>query len=341
MNESARRRLWPKLLALTLFLGTVALGLVVWNFWDYLQRPGPTRGAQAIRVHIPAGSSLHQIIEILAANGVISQPEKFRYLVEWKGLSTRIQAGEFEFEPGMRPEEVLAKLVAGQPVLHALTVPEGYHLVQIAGVLDQTGIWSGEQFLTLARDPAFAASLGIPYSTLEGYLFPDTYKFPRSTPETEIIRAMFHRMEKEFPTEEAMRGLGLSRHQVLTLASIVEKETGRPQERPLIASVFLNRLRRGMRLDSDPTVIYGLNHFNGNLTRQDLETWTPYNTYRIAGLPPGPIASPGHDAIQAVLHAPATNYLFFVSRGDGTHEFTQSYREHQQAVDRYQRRDSR
>lgn len=340
MSAFRRSRLWLPLSALVLFLGVAALALVGWDFYRYLRAPGPTRGDQVIRIQIPPGATLRQVIDLLAAHGVISQPDKFRYLVEWKGVSTRIQAGEFEFAPGLRPEEVLALLVAGRPVLYSITIPEGYNLVQIAKVLDQTGIWSGEKFLALAQDPAFAASLGIPYSSLEGYLFPETYKFPRSAAETEIIRTMVRRMEKEFTpeAEETMRRMGFSRHEVLTLASIVEKETARPEERPLIAAVFLNRLRRGMRLDSDPTVIYGLPHFDGNLTRQDLATPTPYNTYRLPGLPPGPIASPGHEAIQAVLHPAGTDYLYFVSRGDGSHEFSRNYRDHRRAVDRFQRR---
>ncbi len=339
MRVPSRRRVGLGFLAAAVLLIGAAFGFGVLEARRFLLSTGPAQGTGPIIVHIPPGAGVRQAAAILAREGIIRDPDKFRYLVQWRGLSGRLQAGEFDFQPGMRPEAVLERLVAGQPVLYRLTVPEGYTLVQIAGVLDQKGIWSGEKFLDLARDPGLAASLGIPQPSLEGYLFPDTYSFPRSASEAEIIRAMVHRMEQEFTpeAETAMTALGFSRHQALTLASIVEKETGLAYERPLIASVMLNRLRRGMRLQSDPTVIYGLVKFDGNLRKQDLETWSPSNTYRIAGLPPGPIANPGAASIHAVLHAPKTDYLYFVARGDGSHEFSVSYRDHTRAVDKFQR----
>jgi UPF0755 protein len=339
MSAPSRRRVGLWFLAGSLFLIAAAFGAGVWEARRFLDSTGGAQGPEPIIVHIPPGAGVRQVAGILAKEGIISDPEKFRYLVRWRGVSGRLQAGEFDFQPGLRPEAVLERLVAGQPVLYRITVPEGYTLVQIAGLLDQKGIWSGEKFLIAARDPGFTASLGIPHPSLEGYLFPETYSFPRSAGEAEIVRAMVHRMEKEFTpeSEAAMTALGFSRHEALTLASIVEKETGLAYERPLVASVFLNRLQRGMRLQSDPTVIYGLPNYDGNLRKPDLETWTPYNTYRIAGLPPGPIANPGSASIHAVLHAPKTNYLFFVARGDGSHEFSVSYRDHTRAVDRFQR----
>jgi len=339
MSAPARHRIGLWILAAALLLILAAFGAGVWEAHHFLQSTGSAQGTEPIMVQIPPGAGVRQVAAILAKAGVISDPVKFRYLVKWRGVSGRIQAGEFDFKSGLQPEAVLERLVAGQPVLYRFTVPEGYTLAQIAGALDQKGIWSGEKFLIAARDPGLAASLGIPHPTLEGYLFPETYSFPRSADEPEIIRAMVHRMEKEFSpeAETAMTGLGLSRHEVLTLAAIVEKETGLAYERPLIASVFLNRLRKGMRLQSDPTVIYGLPNYDGNLRKPDLETWSPYNTYRIAGLPPGPIANPGADSIHAVLHAPKTNYLYFVARGDGSHEFSATLRDHTRAVDKFQR----
>ena len=339
MSAPSRHRVGLWFLAGALLLTAAAFGAGVWQARRFLDSTGAAQGTGPIIVHIPPGAGVRQVAAILAKEGIISDPDEFRYLVRWRGVSGRLQAGEFDFQPGLKPEAVLERLVAGQPVLYRFTVPEGYTLVQIAGVLDPKGIWSGEKFLTLARDPGFAASLGIPHPTLEGYLFPETYSFPRSAGEAEIIRAMVHRMEKEFTpeAEAAMTALGFSRHEVLTLASMVEKETGLAYERPLVASVLLNRLHRGMRLQSDPTVIYGMQNFNGNLTKADLETWTPYNTYRITGLPPGPIANPGAASIHAVLHAPKTNYLYFVARGDGSHEFSVTFRDHTRAVDRFQR----
>jgi UPF0755 protein len=180
--------------------------------------------------------------------------------------------------------------------------------------------------------------MGIQAESLEGYLFPDTYYFPRNTPIDRIIQTMLDRFNTVFTPAWAdrARGIGLSRHQVVTLASIIEKETGAAGERPLIASVFHNRLARGMRLQSDPTVIYGIEDFDGNLTRAHLETPTPYNTYQVAGLPPGPIASPGRAALEAALFPEETDYLYFVARGDGTHQFSTRLDEHNEAVRRYQ-----
>jgi UPF0755 protein len=192
----------------------------------------------------------------------------------------------------------------------------------------------------VVRDAAFIRELGLPGPTLEGYLFPETYRFPRRPDPREVARAMVDQFFAAWnPLAAAASKRGLSMHEVVTLASIVEKETGAPQERPLIASVFANRLARRMRLESDPTVIYGIAGFDGNLRRRDLDdVHNPYNTYQIKGLPPGPIASPGAAALRAVVEPADSAYLYFVSQNDGSHVFSRTYREHLKAVDRYQRR---
>jgi UPF0755 protein len=223
-------------------------------------------------------------------------------------------------------------------VLHRLTVPEGLTVVQIADVIERAGLGAAPEVVARANDPAHARALGVAASGLEGYLFPDTYLFPRTVTVDGILAAMVARFRTVFTPEWERRAaeLGLTTHQAVTLASIIEKETGDPAERPLIGSVFHNRLKRGMRLETDPTVIYGIKDFDGNLTRRHLETPTPYNTYIIKGLPPGPIANPGRESLQAALFPADSPYLFFVSRNNGTHQFSATLADHSQAVRRFQ-----
>lgn len=206
--------------------------------------------------------------------------------------------------------------------------------------LERAGLVSAEAFLQAASDPGLIESLGIEGYPFEGYLFPETYNFPKGVTAEQIIKKMVDHFRSVFTpawTERA-HAMGFTIHQVVTLASIVEKETSKPEERPLIASVFLNRLKRRMRLESDPTVIYGIKDFDGNLTRKDLRTMSPYNTYRIKGLPPGPIANPGRASIEAVLYPSEEPYLYFVSKNDGSHHFSPTLREHNRMVRRYQLR---
>jgi UPF0755 protein len=213
-------------------------------------------------------------------------------------------------------------------------------MTEISQRLHDAGLVGASEFLETVADPALPESLGIPGLTLEGYLYPETYRLPRNLSSDEIARIMVEQFERIWQSVEAVAAnQDLSKHEVVTLASIVEKETAAPEERPLIASVFLNRLREGMRLETDPTVIYGVKDFDGNLTRKHLRDRSNiYNTYRIRGLPPGPIASPGIDSLRAVLEPAETEYFYFVSRGDGTHVFSRNYQEHLQAVRRYQLR---
>ena len=219
-------------------------------------------------------------------------------------------------------------------------IPEGLRAAEIADRLDAAGLADRETFLAVVFDPDSPARMGVEGGSLEGYLFPDTYRFARGLPPEEIARSMVGEFLRVYRgLEPATNGMALSMLEEVTLASIVEKETGVAKERPLIASVFLNRLKRGMRLETDPTVIYGIEEFDGNLRRVHLQDESnPYNTYKIRGLPPGPIANPGRDALRAVRHPARSAYLYFVSRNDGTHVFSKTYAEHEAAVDRFQRR---
>jgi UPF0755 protein len=252
----------------------------------------------------------------------------------------KIHAGEYELNAGMLPAEILAKLQSGQVVLHPVTIPEGLTMTQIADVLAQKAVVDPVEFLRLARDRAFVASLGVTSDTLEGYLYPDTYKFPRGMKTKDVVLAMVEHLRQMFGPELQARAeeMKMSVHQVLTLASVIEKETGSGGERPEISAVFHNRLRKHIPLQSDPTVIYGLPNFDGNIRKKDLSNPSPYNTYRWPGLPPGPIANPGVQAIRAALFPSNSHALYFVSRNDGTHQFSATLTEHNEAVEKYQRR---
>lgn len=317
-----------------LLLLVVAAALAL---WFYGRTPGPLNEGDVV-VLIPPRSSLAAIEGHLQAARVIPPDGRFQWYARLRGVATRLKAGEYVFRAGQTPEDVLRVLVAGKGIRHKITVPEGYNIVQIAGLVATAGLAEREQFIALAMDPQTAKQLRIEAEGLEGYLYPDTYYFTRNQELMEIITIMAERGLRVL--DEAMASApansGLTPHQVLTLASIVEKETGQPQERPLIASVFLNRLRKGMRLQADPTVIYGIARFNGNLTKADLKADTPYNTYVNTGLPPGPIASPGREAIAAVLNPAPESYLYFVSRNDGSHYFSATLAEHNRAVGNFQ-----
>ncbi len=289
-------------------------------------------------VTIRPGEGFGIISEKLLDAGVIQYPIKFECLARLKGYDKRIKAGEYRLSSTMPPSRILETLVDGKVFLCKLTLPEGYSLRQIASVVAEARLGREKSFLQVAGDPAVATEEGIEGQTVEGYLFPDTYHFPKSASEREIISAMVRRFWAVFMPEWRKRAeaLNFSVHQVVTLGSIIEKETGVPAERPLISSVFHNRLKRGMRLQTDPTVIYGIKDFDGNLTRKHLRTRTPYNTYKIKGLPPGPIASPGKASIKAALFPAETRFLYFVSKKDKTHQFSTNLKAHNRAVRKYQ-----
>jgi len=306
----------------------------------YLFLPAELEAPQQ-EILIPRGSSFKEVVQILKEGGLLRHPLPFFLYGELTGRAQRIRAGEYRLSAALSPLEIMARLVEGRVILRKVTIPEGLTFRQIALLLKGQGIIEDEgDFLRLCRDPSFAHSLGVEARGLEGYLFPDTYLFSRGLGAQEVIRAMvanFHRIWRPEFSERA-KELGLTDYEVLILASIIEKETSRPEERPLISAVFHNRMRRRMPLQSDPTVIYGLEDFDGNLTREDLRCPTPYNTYLFVGLPPTPICNPGRDSILAALYPAPVDYLYFVSRNDGTHHFSSTLREHNRAVLRYQKR---
>jgi UPF0755 protein len=258
-----------------------------------------------------------------------------------RGGESRLQAGEYRFAGPASTFDVIEKLIRGDVHYWPVTVPEGLTLLEIASLLSQKGLGEEQELKDAFSRGELIAQWDPEATDLEGYLFPDTYRFPRRPPPLEVARAMVAGFSRNVDQTRRQRSAaaGLTLRELVTFASIVEKETGLAEERPLIASVFHNRLARGMAMQSDPTVIYDLKRrgvFDGNLKRDHLETDSPYNTYQNPGLPPGPIASPGLEAIDAVLDPASSNYLYFVARNDGSHHFSESLAEHNRAVRQYQ-----
>jgi len=324
-------------------LGALALAVYQGLWWMTAPVSSPSVQPLPCLVVIPEGATLRQVSVLLEQAGVIRNRGSFLTLGKMASADRRMLAGEYELHAGMRPSEILSRIMNGQVVLHAVTIPEGYTFVQITDLLTQKQLSDPDEFLRLARDKQFIRTLNLDVATLEGYLFPNTYRLARNAKAKDVITTMVAGLWEAFTPELRQRAkeVNMSLHEVLTLASVIEKETSADAERELISAVFHNRLRRKVPLQSDPTVIYGLNSFDGNLKKRDLDVRSPYNTYRIQGLPPGPIANPGLHSIRAALYPAPTTHLYFVSRNDGTHQFSSTLIEHNRAVDKYQRRPSR
>jgi len=321
----------------------VVVGVTTLAFLHIVSSPSFPEGTTKI-VTIPPGHSVADIARLLDREQIIRHPGLFKLLVVLHGSQSRLKSGEYRLSGAASPLAVMDKLVRGEVLLHRVTVPEGWTVRQIAELLAREGLADREEFLRLAGDGAWAAKLGLDApSLLEGYLFPETYYFRRAQGARQIITKMVDTFHSNFTAADAARAreLGMTSHQVVTLASLIEKETSLSEERPLVSGVFHNRLHREMKLQSDPTVIYALHDFDGNLTKEHLSIDSPYNTYRYAGLPPGPIANPGKAALQAALYPADCPYVYFVSKNDGSHHFSTTLAEQNRAVRRYQRRGSR
>lgn len=318
-------------------LGVAAYQTIRWAEGPVI--PAQERPPSKIIV-IPDGSTFQFVAALLERERLIKSRSAFVLLGKSQAVDRKVHAGEYELSPAMTPAEILSKLLSGQVVLHPFTIPEGLTLTQIADLISQQGVADRTEFIRLAKDRAFIASLGIQAETLEGYLYPNTYKFPRTVKAREVLVAMIEQLRQVVGPDllARMQELKMTMHEVLTLASVIEKETGSGGERPEISAVFHNRLKKHIPLQSDPTVIYGLPAFDGNLHKKDLSYPSPYNTYRVRGLPPGPIANPGIQAIRATLYPSDSHSLYFVSRNDGTHQFSATLIEHNQAVEKYQKR---
>lgn len=283
------------------------------------------------------GDTFPQINSRLSREGLIANTRVFHRYAQYKGLLTKFRAGSYTISSGAKMRDVLDTLVFGQPNLTSMTIPEGKNMYEIAKLVSSAGITSEEDFLKAVQNPDIISYLQIQATSLEGYLYPETYKFAPNTPAKEVVKTMVDLFRKKTEDIDWTHPF-LNKHQVVILSSMVEKETGAKHERPAIAGVFTNRLKKRMRLESDPTTIYGIwSRYKGNIRKDDLLEMTPYNTYKIPALPAGPISNPSLAAIKAVLNPEANDYIFFVSKNDGTHVFTRTYQEHVEAVNVWQR----
>ncbi len=308
------------------------------GFGYYLSTP-PEKGGDDQVFFVREGATLNVVAGELESQGIIRGKRLFLLWARLMGYSRSIKAGEYRLSSAMPPLKILETLSKGIVITHPVTIPEGFTIKQIGELLEEKGLVNNEEFLAITGDPDVAKRYGISGQSLEGYLYPDTYQFGRGLSSMTIVDVMVkHFWEVTGPFRKKIEQSGMTIEEVITLASIVEKETGRAEERHIIASVFLNRLKKRMRLETDPTVIYGIKDFNGNLKKKHLTQRTPYNTYVIRGLPPGPIANPGKEAIEAVLFPAKTDYLYFVSKNDGTHYFSKTLKEHNKAVQKYQKK---
>jgi len=310
------------------------------DMYSFTNHPADSTKPQKVIFTIDSGQSFNKIVDNLFRQRLISSMMKFKLIARIKKSDRKLIAGEYELSATMSPLAILTQLTDGSVRLHRLSIPEGFNINQIAETVELAGFCDKQSFINAATDEAFVRTMKIAASTFEGFLFPDTYYFSNDVSSQQIIDAMVARFNKAFLPEWQARAkkIGFSVNETITLASIIEKETGVASERPIISSVFHNRLKRKMRLATDPTVIYGIKNFNGNITKKDLQTYTPYNTYMITGLPPGPIANPGSESIKAALYPADTKYLYFVSKRDKTHYFSSTLTEHNKAVRKYQLR---
>lgn len=331
---------WKRIVIVTILFVLAVVAMFGGWFALYVTRSGPSSDAEKVYVTIPKGASLRQITSTLAESQVIEDDLRFLLLARFTGYSSRLQAGEFALETGMKPMAVLRTLATAHSVKYTVTIPEGFRAQDIGLLFDREGWCDQRSFANLVIDKKFINKLGFSeLDSLEGYLFPDTYLLTRDMRGAEnLIRLLVQRFDSVWRDVTNNLEAPVDRYKTVVLASIVEKETAAPEERGLIAGVFHNRLRLGMRLQSDPTVLYGRGTVDGPITRKELQTPTPYNTYTLPGLPVGPICNPGRASLEAVIHPEVTENLYFVSKNNGTHFFSNSLDEHNRAVRKFQRK---
>lgn len=328
---------WLKRLVVLLLVGLLVAGAGAW--WVYSRVNEPFKGYTSAEqfVDIPQGAGPLGIGQRLVDAGVVRDPWTFRAAVLISGRARELKAGEYRFDAPIDALAVIDKIRRGDVYHRLLTFREGLTISEMAVVFEQKGFGIAGDFIKAASDASAIRDLDPAAHDLEGYLFPETYALPRGTPARDVVARMVTAFKDALDQDlrAAAAAEGLSARQAVTLASLVEKETGAADERPLVAAVYRNRMKLGMGMQADPTVIYALQkagRYNGNLTRDDLQFDSPYNTYRYAGLPPGPIASPGRAALQAAVHPAPVDYVYFVSKNDGTHAFATTLEEHNHNV---------
>ncbi len=325
---------------LSIFVLSVVLTLAYFSY-QFLA-VGPSDDTTEVLFDVMPGQSMTVVAQNLQERQLIKNSWLFLKWSRFKGMNSKLKKGEYALNKAMTPTEVLNVITSGKSVSRNLTIPEGKNIFEIAEIIEKNGYGSKEDFIKLVTDKAFVQQeLNENLESLEGYLFPDTYKVTKFDTQKEIVQQMTNHFLKVWnELQPEVQKLNWPRHKLMTLASIVEKETGSAADRNLVSSVFHNRLRMNMRLQTDPTVLYGkallMGSMPNNITKLDLMTPNKYNTYTIPGLPPGPISNPGRDAIRATLNPAVTKYIYFVSRNDGTTAFSETLVQHNQAVQKYQ-----
>lgn len=329
-----------KILTIILVVGLVSVAGVAFLAIGFMaERPSET--TDTVVFNVMPGQSFQAVANNLAQEGLITDAFKFRILARFAGAGTKVRVGEYAIARNALPRDVLQIITSGKSLEYSMTFQEGINIYEMAAFFDRQGMLSGKEFLALCRDPQFLKeTLGEALESCEGYMFPETYKITKFTTLRTVMRNMIANFIQNYNSITPNPALELSRHQMVTLASIIEKETGAVDERQLVSSVFHNRLNKGMRLQTDPTIVYGIldagRPYKGNITKADLLGPTRYNTYVIKGLPPGPISNPGKASLFATAYPSRSDYLFFVSRNDGTHVFSKDYAGHNKAVGQFQ-----
>jgi UPF0755 protein len=315
---------------------SLSLLFLLARFALFLANP-PGTGENVQILDFAQGQPLKKFALTLEKRKIVGSAGLFLLYARLKGDDGRVKAGYYQFNDGMRPGEILRRMVAGEVYVLRFTVPEGYSIYQVAELLAGRRLFDRDAFLRECFSGPLLRELGISGKSVEGYLYPSTYEMTPGMTPAELIRLMTAQFDKVYDREFAGRAgkAAMTKREIIILASMIEKEAVRPEERRLIASVFHNRLRRGMPLQSDPTAVYGVRAFAGNVSKQDISRATPYNTYLIGGLPPGPIGNPGSGAIEAAVNPAMTPYLYFVARKDGSHQFSTTLDEHNNAVRKY------
>ena len=306
----------------------------------YYQASRPMSDSTKLQAfNVIPGMTLKKVAQELSRQNLIRSASAFQAIALIQDKQKLIMVGEYNVSPSMLPVDILQRITSGKTILYPVTIPEGYRITEIADLLEKQNLADKDIFLQQTKNMELIT--GTPVDSLEGYLFPETYHFGKFTPEATIVKKMVETFKERALKQEFLKRakeIGFSYHEIITLASLIEKETGKDSERKQISSVFHNRLKKNMRLQTDPTVIYAIENFDGNIRKRDLKIDSPYNTYRYKGLPPGPIASPGLKSIIAALYPAKTRNLYFVSRQDGSHQFSATLNEHNRAVQKYQLR---
>ena len=318
----------------------IVIGAAGWSAYSFLNTPASNDTSEAV-FEVRPKESFKTIATHLEESGLVRSARFLELYARFSKVGAKVRVGEYAIRRDAKPKDILATITSGKSIEYSFAVPEGYNIFEIADIFSKKNIATRDEFLKMVRDPKVVHELlGEDAPSLEGYLFPETYSYTKFTTPQGILKMMVSRFKENFSKIEALGALPLSKRDLVILASIIEKETGAPEERPLISSVFHNRMKINMRLQTDPTTIYGIwektGEWNRNISKQDLLTPSRYNTYTFTGLPYGPISNPGFDSLKAAAQPATSEYLFFVSKNNGTHNFSKDLAGHVKAIEKFQ-----